>query len=417
VAGAVSFLREASNGYRFDTDYDVRTLSGKLVAPASGGEPSFDAFVGLQDKSFGAFDFYSPGRGFASREETGTRLATAALHTGGEGRLYEARAFYREHKDEFTLDFRRPALFEANHLTRVAGAQLFGQWEGRGLLSAGLEARGESIESTTLADHRRGVASPFAEYAASVSKLDVDGALRVDYFSGFGAQASPALNLLWHLTPKSLSARAQVATAYRVPSFTELFYRDPANIGNAALKPEKSLNYGAGLVYSGAPLEASLDYFERRESEIIDWVRASTAEPWRAVNSGRVNVRGLEAQLGYLLPWGSARLDYVYVNKGLRTEAVLSKYVLDHPNHQLSLGLWRTPPREAPLWDLALFAGLTWRDYANQDYTLADISLSKRLGRFEPYLEGHNLLNASYSEALVPSPGIWGLGGVRIYFD
>lgn len=409
LAGSLSLAWEGSDGYRFDTDYETGTLSGKL---ALDGETGGDLFFGLQEKDFGAFDFYSPGRGFASREETGTRLVTAALHRSApEGPYYEARAYFREHEDEFVLDFRNPALYSAEHLSRVAGLQLFGQWRGRGVLSAGLEVRGETIDSNRLGERERGVASPFAEYALEMGRLALDAALRVDLYSRFGPQASPSLALLY-LLAEGLAARAEVATAYRVPSFTELYYNDPANIGDPSLEPEKSLSYGAGLVYdpSSLPLEAGLDYFERRESDIIDWVRSQADEPWRAVNSGRILTRGLEARLDWFGPWGSVRLDYVLADKNLDLEAALSKYVLANPRHQLTVGLWHG---RLPL-GLTLFSQLTWRSYENQDYTLLDLTLSRRFGPCEVFAEGHNLLDAGYTEALVPRPGIWGLGGLRI---
>jgi len=409
-AGFLSASREASAGYRFDTDFEVGTLAGKLAAGAEGG-PGGELFFGLQDKDFGAFDFYSPGRGFASREQTGTRLVTAALHSAPRDGYLEARAYFREHEDDFRLDFQRPSLSGSHHRTRLAGLQLYGQWEGRGLLSAGLDVRGETIESTSLGDHERGVASPFAEYALGLGPLSVDAAVRLDAYSRFGPQGSPSLGLLWRLGPQ-LAARAQAATAYRVPSYTELYYRDLANQGSASLKPERSLSWGAGLVATPAalPLEASLDYFERRERGIIDWVRGSTSAPWQAVNSGRVEVRGLEAKLDWGARWGRAIIDYVLAEKDLKSEAAFSKYVLTNPRHQLTASLWR---RGLPL-GLDLFGQLTWRSFESQDYTLLDLTLSRRFGPYELFAEGHNLFDAHYTEDLVGRPGVWGLGGVRI---
>lgn len=412
LAGSLSLGREASGGYRFGTDYEVHTLSGKAaLLEEAGRETSGELFFGLQQKDFGAFDFYSPGRGFASREETGTAFASAAVRRASGGRLYEARAYFREHQDEFVLEARNPALYQAEHLSRVAGLQLFGQWQGRGLLSAGLELRGETLDSDRLGERERAVASPFAEYAAELGPLALDAAVRLDLYSRFGPQASPSLALLWRLG-EGLAARAQVATAYRVPSFTELHYNDPANVGDPNLEPERSVSYQAGLVWRAKerPLEAALDVFERREWEIIDWVRGSVAEPWRAVNSGEVTTRGLEARADWFAPWGAARLDYIFADKGLSTTAAQSKYVLTHPVHQLSLGLWHA---RLPL-GLSLFGQVMWRAYEKEDYTLLEVTLSRRFGPFELFAEGHNLLDASYTEALVPAPGIWGLAGLRI---
>ncbi|MFH0809348.1 MAG: TonB-dependent receptor [Pseudomonadota bacterium] len=413
-SGTVSAAREASDGYRFDTDYEVRTLSGALNW--EGRTSTADAFFGLQEKEFGAYDFYSPGMGFASREQTGTRLAALSWSNEDDGRLLEARASFREHDDDFVLDFRNPALSSSDHRTDVAGVQIFGQRpQGSGLLSAGIELRGETINSNTLGNHQRGVVSPFAEYALALGPLDVDGALRLDIYSRLKSpQASPALALAWRLPGGFFSARAQAATAYRVPSYTELYYLSPANIGDSGLKPERSLNYGAGLLFNraGWPVEASLDTFERQERDVIDWVRENTSEPWRAVNSGRIRVRGLETQAAWHAPWGGARLDFVILSKKLNPEAAFSKYVLTNPGRQLGVQLWRD---ETPWLPVALFAALSWRHYSDQEYAVVDLCVSKRYGVCEVFAEGHNLLDADYSEAMVPAPGIWGLGGLRLY--
>ena len=41
--------------------------------------------------------------------------------------------------------------------------------------------------------------------------------------------------------------RATVNRAFRLPNYTDLYYHDPANIGNPNLRPEHAMNYEGGL--------------------------------------------------------------------------------------------------------------------------------------------------------------------------
>ena len=74
-----------------------------------------------------------------------------------------------------------------------------------------------------------------------------------------------------------LKLRASASRAFRVPSYTDLYYHDPANLGSPNLRPERAWTYEGGLDWNPAPQRArwTSRSFERRERDGIDYYRTS----------------------------------------------------------------------------------------------------------------------------------------------
>ncbi len=62
-------------------------------------------------------------------------------------------------------------------------------------------------------------------------------ALRVDRYSQFGASWNPSAGIGWW-PADAVRLRASAARAFRVPTFTERYYSDPANLARAEVGPE-----------------------------------------------------------------------------------------------------------------------------------------------------------------------------------
>lgn len=115
--------------------------------------------------------------------------------------------------------------------------------------------------------------------------------LRHEAMTGGGDATVWNLSSLYDLTD-NLALRGQVGTAFKLPTAEQLFVNEPGDeIGNPNLKPEKSLNYEAGLDYDtalrGMPLKLSGTVFHRRIEDLI----ALNGENW--VNAdGTITTRG-----------------------------------------------------------------------------------------------------------------------------
>jgi iron complex outermembrane receptor protein len=253
--------------------------------------------------------------------------------------------------------------------------------------------------------------------------LYVNAGIRQDTSSDFEAEYSPSLNMKYTLFD-FLSARASLGRSFRVPTFTDLYYRDAANIGNEDLKPENSWTYEAGLDYRSGFVSCSAGYFRRNSDDTIDWTRISISNPWRVSNIGTVVTNGAEASIEITprkvessFPIDRFFLSYTALDS-YRKHDYLSKYALDYLKQQISAGI-----------DYSLFGFKnSWvlnykkRVADTSSSVVVDTKLTKGIIKgdklaFEAFLEITNLFDEDYSEQSgIPMPGRWVKSGVRLEF-
>lgn len=115
--------------------------------------------------------------------------------------------------------------------------------------------------------------------------------VRHDRYSDFGGTTNPRLALVWDAA-YNLTAKLLYGTAFRAPSFTELYViNNPVQRGNPALKPERVRTMEAVVSWQVKPdLNVGASLFEYRMSDILRLVGIDF------VNSGRQTGRGLELE-------------------------------------------------------------------------------------------------------------------------
>lgn len=400
----LSLEKDASGGYRKGTDHRSENLFSRSTLDVPGGEVNFTA--AYLDKDFGASHFYGTVIN-DEREHTRTRFVSLAPEFGDENSiLVEPKAYFRRHDDRFSYLY-GSARYTNRHITDVSGGELRlkKKIEGLGVLSAGGEYSGEKIDSSNIGGHGTVRKAVFARYAVSLPLgLDLDAGIRNDRHSSWGWQTSPGLRLGLALS-EGARLWAAAGKSFRAPSFTELYYHDPSNIGNSALKPEKSAAYETGLDWKPAKtfsLRAAV--YRRNESNLLDWTRPGASGPWTANNIGKVKVWGAEETLVSAIGALRASLNYSYIYKDSPGDNYLSKYSMRYARHKGALWLKYLFPRGAAL---ALNFSAVKR-VKEKGYVLADTEFSKKYGAFEATAGVTNLLNADYEE--IPgagAPGRW----------
>jgi iron complex outermembrane receptor protein len=199
--------------------------------------------------------------------------------------------------------------------------------------------------------------------------------------------------------------RGGVSRAFRLPSFTDLYYHDPANVGSPNLRPETAWNYEGGLEWNaGGRVHGDVTVFQRREHDGIDYVRYSPNDIWRATNFQRLTFSGVEASAAATVA-RTQRLEVQYTGLSGGQEArqaVYSKYAFNYPEHTGVIS-----------WQAVLRGGLAARTrigatkrYARDPYMVWDTCLAWSRGRIHPYAEFTNLTDVRYQEVLgVAMPG------------
>ena len=398
----VAASADRSDGFMFERDYTTAAFSSRTSIGRRSG-----VFVSYLWKDFGANGFY----GNAPSHEWTNQALVAIDHRLGvhAGWQVTGDASYRTHGDHFLFNVNRPGVAENRHRTHaVLGSIKASRSVPEGTtLTAGVEGGGDWIRSSNLGDHTNARVSAFGEWRRALNRrTEVEASVRIDRYTEFGTSWSPGAGIGWYASTR-VRLRASAARAFRVPTFTERFYEDPANWARPDVHAESAWAGDAGAdVFLANGLTGSATVFGRLENDVIDWLRPTAADRWRTYNIRDVDTVGVELMLRKVLPSGLF-VQAGYTGIDVRAAAVtqLSKYVLDYAPHTITAAGVIPLPGELRLAPRVEYKHRT-RSTGVADYTLLDARLGRRFGVVELFVEGTNLLNHSYEEiALVPMPG------------
>ena len=433
----------SADGYTANTDHVL--YNGYLATQVDLRRGVVRVQLAHLAKEFGAQAFYSPK--FPDQfEALKTSLATLS-YQGYSGRWeWEASGVYRLLTDRFQLfrynaptwykghNYHQTQLFSARgrvgYNTRVSRTQL------------ALVARYDEIWSTNLGKETSstravpGVAG--VRYNHRGERLNLTAALEQTFYLGawtlnvggmtsqnsaYGWAYAYGADINYQILP-SVAASVSLNSAYRLPTFTDLYYQSPTRVGNEKLRPEEALTLEGGLKSETAWWRASGSVFYRLGRNIIDWQQESpTSTVWRAANHKQLNAAGGEValsllpQLNFLQRVGVA---YAYCkNLSDKAEGRGASYAYDNLLHLATLQAeipctrWvtlqpsvRYAQRDGEYTPYSPTPGATPRAYP------ANVSLDLRLTCHVPsvdlFVEGSNLLDAERVDiGDVPLPGRW----------
>ncbi len=416
-----SFEESRSTGYMPETDFNILSLSNTTSVKTFLGV--YDLLFGYLKKDFGADSFYS--NLFSNEDEhTDTRFFKISGEAEEGGLKIRPRIFLRRHSDKFALDRNRPGWQTNYHTTYDYGAELNCVLENRFFDAAyGFELSRDTIDSTSLQTHSRTQDGMYIEFSPKViDSLNINAGARADYFGEFGWQCSPSVSASLLLNG-NVTLRGNIGRAYRIPTFTDLYYSDSGNRGNADLRPESSWTYETGADYRTGVVDCSMTFFHRDSYDTIDWTRMTARMPWQASNIGSVRTNGLELsiearpkKIAKELPAERVFVSYTTLDS-YRKHDYLSKYALDYLKQQIAGGA------ELDLFGFKNYWVLNYKKrIGDSGFLTVDMKLSKEIVRkdsvrFEAFLEAANLFDVNYSEQSdIPMPGRWIKAGARLEF-
>ncbi len=416
-----SFEESRSTGYIPETEFNILTLSNTTTVETFLG--TYDFLFGYAKKDFGADSFYS--NLFPNEEEhTDTRFFKIDGLVEKDSLSVTPKLFLRRHRDKFALDRNRPGWQTNYHTTYTYGGEINFVLENPFLdTSYGFELSQDTIDSTSLQTHSRTTNGIYLELSPHLADgVGINIGVREDRFSDFGWECSPSASVSYSPL-KELTLRGLVGRAYRIPTFTDLYYNDSGNIGNPLLRPESSWSYEAGADYRLEAVSSSATFFHRDSYDTIDWTRTNSKNPWRASNIGSVRTNGFELYLEFAPKkiWEIAPIENIFLNytalDSYRKHNYLSKYALDYLKQHISGGL------ELDLAGFKNYWVLNYKKRVGDSGALVvDTKISKEIVRksnvkFEAFLEATNLFDTDYSEQSdIPMPGRWIKSGARLEF-
>jgi iron complex outermembrane receptor protein len=410
----LSLENQESKGFHYDTDFKkfTTTLNSSLDLP----DGEFDINWGYQEKEFGAYDFYTPGKGNPSKEWTKTYLLNTGLNLDKAGLIIKPNFLWRRHYDKFMLDKTKPQRGLNHHRTDMYTPNIYFQNQIKflGMVGFGFEYGEERINSTNLGKYNRNHWSVFMDDSKDLTpRVSLGSSFRSDDYDDFGQNYTGSLNFRYKLS-KINELRFGISRSIRIPSFTELYYNDAYTLGNADLSSEKSLNYELGYACAKESLSFGLTFFFRQEEDFIDWVSRNPVLPdkWKAENITEAEVFGIENYLKWKInDYITLNSNYSYINKRINDRGFKYKYGPNYIKHLIN-----------NIFSLKLpfgmqTIGLTYKKKpVRRGWFLLNTRLSYNLNKTSQFfVEVSNLLNVEYQEIEgIPQPGRWVEAGFRL---
>lgn len=127
--------------------------------------------------------------------------------------------------------------------------------------------------------------------------------VRNDDFDTFGRATTGRGTIAWRVAPRRLKLRASHGTAFRSPSFLDLYGQSAFYVGNPNLRPERARGWDAGVDYYLAQDRGTLSatWFEMDFANLI----ASTPDFRSVENIQRARTRGMELSAKTVLGAGT----------------------------------------------------------------------------------------------------------------
>jgi len=216
---------------------------------------------------------------------------------------------------------------------------------------------------------------------------------------------------------------ATINRSARIPSYTDLFYRDPVTRGNEALRLESATTAELGAVYTTGSVQWNGAVFNRWATDMIDYA-LDTGTTFVAANIGNVDVAGLEAGMRWRIDQDIPSSPITHLRLSMNWQSVTStspvatRYVADVLRFQGIAEVRATLPQDVLLFKEVMFMVRVLDRMGNLEQRLLGSSGIRVIGdatltiaRFAPAMitfEVTNIWNTPYVEAgWVQMPGRW----------
>lgn len=293
IQGWVSAGYDQGNGYRHNTDFRTFRSSVKLSSiPTKETDVQLYFLGGIIHNAFGANGFYAAPADKNSFETVNTQLGSfGAIKKLKTGQL-EAKINARYNNDHYVFVRTNPALYQNFHNSTTFMPEITYNVSGEfWQMALGIEARKEWMESSNLGNHDRTFYGNYVDIATTPLRgVKVNFGMYRLYSKETGQIFYPGADILVallrhkHLGRPKLNFFASWGTGQRLPTFTDLYYSGPSNLGNPNLLPESARSIEMGLRKTGRRIHAQAGIFRRTQQQMIDRIKDSLTSPWQPVN-------------------------------------------------------------------------------------------------------------------------------------
>jgi iron complex outermembrane receptor protein len=424
VDQSLSLSRQGSEGYRYNTDYNINTAFYQANIHTGALMP-VSIQAGFTEREFGANGFYANEAFIDQYEEVRTGFVSATTTIMAGDLIIKPRASWRTNKDDYVFLRQDPSFFMNNHRSNSYIGELHASYNSNiGVTGFGIDYAKETLMSNNLGERERDILGLFFEHRIKFmdDKLGITAGFYGNKVTDFDFKVYPGIDAYYKLNP-NFNLFASANWSDRIPTYTNLYYSSRTEQGNENLIAESASAYEAGVKYNTSALNITMSIFLRNNSNLIDWYKDSTnQEKWQIRNFNEVNMSGIDlnstvdlAQVFGIDHNIKANINYTYIDAKVidNTEIAVSRYALDNLTQQLLVGVQFDILKDK----INLNTNARYLDRVSlDDYALLDMRLNFIDTNFAAFVSVNNVTNQAYRETnLVPMPGRWFGVGMRFF--
>lgn len=415
---------DQGNGYRYNSAYQnikaIYTLNGSVSEGVA-----LEFMAGYAEHEFGANSFYAAPADIESEEKT-KNLITALKMPIRLSPVWTIKPYlsFRYGFDDYIFVRQDPSVFRNIHHTYTYDGGADNTWHTSiGTFGLGLFFRNESISSTNLGERSRTNLGANLAWFKSWNRMDLHAGIFFNQNKVYGFKAYPSLDFGYKVND-AFRLFFNAGIGQRLPTFTDLYYHGPSNLGNENLLPEMLTTVELGMKYQKNGWTGQLSLMYKYGQDFIDWVRSDTTQPWQVMNFQTLHTTGVNFDLQKRFDFSSRHhlniytgYTYLFPELGEPSDpdnaSLISRYAINCLQHQW---VFRASATIADNIQLGLSNRLIYRyDAPNisgqprrSGYDLVDLRLAYHLSKFTVGVDINNLLDVSYIESgVVPLPGRW----------
>ncbi|HBK83283.1 MAG TPA: TonB-dependent receptor [Flavobacterium sp.] len=418
-AHVVQFKRMLSDGYRFNTDYDNQNYFIKSSFKTKNAP--IDVLATYNDRKFGANGFYATPAAINQYEETQASLVAVQTRIEKNNITFKPRLYWRRNQDEYIFVRNNPAIYRNLHITNKVGAELnTAITTNLGTTGFGIDVAKIAISSNNLGSRNRVMTTIFAEHRFLFlnNKFDVTPGVAANFFTDNKTNIFPGIDLGYQLTNK-IRTFVNVGQTYRIPTYTDLFYKDPTTLGNENLRQEEAFSQEVGIKYMKTNFDFSLAFFNRDATNLIDFTKENASDLFKANNIRKLNTKGFELHTNYIfkaldLPQ-KINMGYTFIEDDIqKINAKISRYSINSARHQFTGQLVTRFIKKLSQTISFRYIERTSRE----SYAIFDANINYTINNLEVSLFANNIFNKRYSEEnQIPMPKGNLLFGLKYIFQ
>ena len=400
------------NGYRYNTGYSSRNILFQTSQHLK-KDLKYSILSGYTNNQFGANAFYAAPADKDAFEKVETFIGIAELSKAFNKFSINPKISYRYNDDNYIFIKQKPEVYENNHYSHSLSLELNTSYKiKKSVLALGLEHRNERLKSNNLGDRIRVNDGLYIEYrnAFLQNKININSGVYLNYNSLFGIRLLPGIDAGYSIN-KHITVYGNWGAGQRVPTFTDLYYIGPSNIGNNNLQAELSNSKELGTKLSYNNYSANLCLFSRNINNLIDWTKENTTDPWKASNINKINTNGISIENKITINADNyfrlrnISVSYTHLTTTFKNNSnTFSKYNIENLRDQLSTQFYFNLGNR-----INFSIAHRYQNRINyKDYQLTDMRLTYTFNKLKLNFDALNLFNVKFEEiASVPMPGRW----------